>query len=121
MFKSSIQALLSIGDENFCVHLGKSGVFEVYMDNDDVWMISNRTRIGFLGSRETMCRFVLEQNPRLIFQEDEVLWSAIDTKAVILQTSWRKYRLRTTRDRNDLTLRGLAEYFGHPRFQDFSV
>ena len=34
---------------------------------------------------------------------------------------WRAHKLKTARNRNDLAMRGLAEYFGHPRFQDFSL
>jgi hypothetical protein len=81
----------------------------------------NMTRMSYLGSKETMCRFLLNQNVRLIFQEDVVLWSIMDIKATFVQDTWRKYRIRTSRVRNDLALRGLAEYFGHPSRQDFSV
>ena len=34
---------------------------------------------------------------------------------------YRAWRLKSARLRNDLALRGLAEYFGHPSRQDFSV
>ena len=41
--------------------------------------------------------------------------------AQTIQRSWRKYRIRTARYRNDLVLHGLAEYFFHPsrvKFED---
>jgi hypothetical protein len=34
---------------------------------------------------------------------------------------WRSYKLKTVRLKNDLALKGLAEYFGHPSRQDFSI
>jgi hypothetical protein len=33
---------------------------------------------------------------------------------VKIQQAWKKYRLRGARIRNDLVIRGLAEYWGHP-------
>ena len=120
MFKTILEALRSIDDERFCVHMGKSGMYQVYLD-DGIWFMCNMTRMSYLGSKETMCRFLLNQNVRLIFQEDVVLWSIMDIKATFVQDTWRKYRIRTSRVRNDLALRGLAEYFGHPSRQDFSV
>jgi len=51
----------------------------------------------------------------------KVLWSRHEKPAQIIQRAWRKHRLHTTRDKNDFVLKGLAEYFGHPRFQDFSI
>ena len=36
-----------------------------------------------------------------------------------IQKAWRKYRLRTSRIRNDLVLHGLAEYFYHPSRIEF--
>ncbi len=34
---------------------------------------------------------------------------------------WRRHRLRSAFRRNEVALKCVAEYFGHPRFQDFSV
>jgi hypothetical protein len=56
-----------------------------------------------------------------VIQGSRVLWSHDETPAKKIQGAWRRHRLRTTRDRNDLVIRGLAEYFGHPRFQDFLI
>jgi len=34
---------------------------------------------------------------------------------------WRAHRLKSAFRRNEVALKCVAEYFGHPRFQDFSV
>ena len=34
---------------------------------------------------------------------------------------WRHHRLKSAFRRNEVALKCVAEYFGHPRFQDFSV
>ncbi len=47
--------------------------------------------------------------------------SAKEMAARTIIKYWRAWKLRTTRNRNDLVLRGLAEYFGHPSRQDFSI
>ena len=39
----------------------------------------------------------------------------------IIQKSYRKYRLRTARIRNDLVIRGLTEYFFHPSRLTFEI
>jgi hypothetical protein len=119
MFKTPLKALLSL-DEDFCVFFGASNGYRVYLDGDN-WMISNLTRISFLGSKEIMIQFLLKLKVRIIFQEDVVHWCSLDARALTIQDKWRKYRLRTARDRNDLVIRGLAEYFGHPSRQNFSI
>ena len=41
--------------------------------------------------------------------------------AKYIQKAWRKYRLRTSRIRNDLVIHGLAEYWGHPSRMTFEI
>jgi hypothetical protein len=41
--------------------------------------------------------------------------------ASYIQKAWRKYRLRTSRLRNDLAIHGLAEYWGHPSRITFNI
>ena len=41
--------------------------------------------------------------------------------AKYIQKVWRKYRLRTSRIRNDLVIHGLAEYWGHPSRMTFEI
>jgi hypothetical protein len=66
-------------------------------------------------------RVFLKSHTCYVIQGSRVLWSRDETPAKKIQGAWRRHRLRTTRDRNDLVIRGLAEYFGHPRFQDFLI
>jgi len=119
MFRTSLEALRHVG-ESFCVYFGRGKMYRVYLD-DGTWFMCSMVSMSFLGSRETMCRFLLNHNVRLIFQDDTVLWSAMDSKLSLVQDAWRKYRVRTARVRNDVVLKGLAEYFGHPSRQDFSI
>jgi hypothetical protein len=41
--------------------------------------------------------------------------------AKYIQQAWRKYRLRTSRVRNDLVIHGLAIYWGHPSRLTFNI
>ena len=41
--------------------------------------------------------------------------------AKYIQQAWRRYRLRTSRLRNDLVIHGLAEYWGHPSRLTFNI
>ena len=74
----------------------------------------------FLDTKTFLLIF-LKSRTCYVIQGSRVLWSRDETPAKKIQGAWRRHRLRTTRDRNDLVIRGLAEYFGHPRFQDFSI
>ena len=44
-----------------------------------------------------------------------------DISASVIQQAWRRYRLRTSRLRNDLVIHGLAEYWGHPSRLTFNI
>jgi hypothetical protein len=66
-------------------------------------------------------RMCMKSRPCYIIKDGKLLWSHDDPPAKKIQRTWRRYRLKTTRDRNDLVIKGLAEYFGHPRFQNFSL
>jgi len=46
-------------------------------------------------------------------EEERAMWT--------IAKYWRAYRLKTAFRRNEVALKCVAEYFGHPRFQDFSV
>ncbi len=49
------------------------------------------------------------------------VWNRQDRPCAIIQRAWRKYRLRTSRKRNDLIIRGLSEFFWHPSLIDFET
>jgi len=48
----------------------------------------------------------------------KIVWDYLDPPC---ERAWRKFKLRTTRERNDLLLRGLAEYWGHPSRVSFDL
>ena len=48
-------------------------------------------------------------------------YSSKDLAAIKILRYYRKYRLRTSRLRNDLVIHGLAEYWGHPSRMSFEV
>jgi hypothetical protein len=57
------------------------------------------------------------------FEQDvgHVCIISVPYEVIIVQRAWRKYRLRTSRIRNDLVIHGLAEYWGHPSRLTFEV
>lgn len=57
------------------------------------------------------------------FEQDveQVCIISVPYEVIIVQRAWRKYRLRTSRIRNDLVIHGLAEYWGHPSRLTFEV
>jgi len=61
--------------------------------------------------------FVLFKNGRLDVQIKTNQEIAYETIAKY----WRSWKRKNIRIQNDLVLRGLAEYFGHPSRQDFGV
>jgi hypothetical protein len=86
----------------------------------DNFHIETFTTHLFLDTKMFLLVF-LKSHICYVIQGSRVLWSHDETPAKKIQGAWRRHRLRTTRDRNDLVIRGLAEYFGHPRFQDFLI
>ena len=47
-------------------------------------------------------------------REDLNIIVGVPYEVIVIQNAWRKYRLRTSRIRNDLIIHGLAKYWGHP-------
>ena len=91
-----------------------------YVEATDKYIVTNKCITRTVGEEDLFLFFMVSKTCSIIVG-DSLLWNHKDAPAQRIQGAWRRYRLRTTRDRNDLALRGLAEYFGHPRFQDFSV
>ncbi len=94
--------------------------FTVTGHSDDTYFVEKLGHATWVNKREFLKTF-LTTRVFYIFQGSQVIWSHEDKPARIIQRAWRRHRLHTTRDKNDLVIRGLAEYFGHPRFQNFSV
>jgi len=57
----------------------------------------------------------------MVDDSGDIVWSRLDRPCSVIQKAWRLHRLRTTRERNDLVLRGLSEYFWHPSRIDFTI
>jgi len=98
---------------------GKYSMWYVIND-DETYITTNRYNTRTLVKDE-LFRFFMTQKTTTVSIGNVLVWSHRMKPASIIQRAWRRHRIRTTRDKNDLVLRGLAEYFGHPRFQDFSV
>jgi hypothetical protein len=94
--------------------------FTVKRDSDGTYYVEKLGHATWVNKREFLKVF-LTTRVFYILQGSQVIWCHENKPASIIQRAWRRHRLRTTRDKNDLVIRGLAEYFGHPRFQNFSV
>jgi hypothetical protein len=69
-------------------------------------------------SREDMILFFLHQDVTSIIKDSNVVWSKDDVAATKLQRQWRLHR---NRHKKFFAVQAIAEYFGHPRFQNFQL
>ena len=104
-----LMVIYSFITTNFVVY-NKDTFIQFTNKNDLIYWFLNKICLNSIN-------LITNYNSNFIYKSRPDVYISVK----IIQISYRKYRLRTARIRNDLVIRGLTEYFFHPSRLTFEI